>query len=607
MPPKKKKEDKKPEKSAESEEVSTKTEVIPTKKVVYAEIDEEVTEVYDKVRAVRAKNVYIVIPKRAIVFQSIVNLKILKRKAEDDNKTVYLITNDKNGIHLAQQVGMEVYNKSTGEGPALFSTETEDEQLRITPLKATVNSVEEQAPTRLTERKLSIGEILGKKNSKKTVDISKISSSATPQKKKEKTKFVLVAPNRHALIGLVVASVFILLIIIYIALPGVTVYLTPSASVLEKSVNITLADYQKNRSELESRPPHMIASYPIETDVTKTITHFATGKKFSENGANSSGKLTIINTVGNAWPLMAQTRFQTDDGIVFRINSSVTVPAATNDGPGKLEAFVIADQVDAYGAIVGERGNVGPERFTLPGLKGDSQSKLYAESYEPMTGGVTDYTTFISEQDIEAAKSRLNDELYKSAVDELKDAVVSKSELVGSPELYTLLEGEGAIKIGEAHIDVPSDLLEKDVSEFTITGDIDVSGVYYDHDAMLEILKSELLLKKSPQKDLLKINEDSTSYRIFEWDERTGKIKITANIKGIEQFSIDPKKENGQQLLNKIKEHIAGKNIEDAKLYIQNLPEINKVEIEAWPVWSPTIPSITDNIKFEIRDAVMVE
>jgi len=121
---------------------------------------------------------------------------------------------------------------------------------------------------------------------------------------------------------------------------------------------------------------------------------------------------------------------------------------------------------------------------------------------------------------------------------------------------------------------------------------------------MLEILKSELMLKKSPQKELLRINEKSTSYRIFDWDEDRGKIKVTANIKGIEQFSIDPTKDNGQRLLNKIKEHIVGKNIEEAKVYIQNLPEINKVQIDSWPVWAPTIPKLPDNIDFEVRDSV---
>ena len=124
---------------------------------------------------------------------------------------------------------------------------------------------------------------------------------------------------------------------------------------------------------------------------------------------------------------------------------------------------------------------------------------------------------------------------------------------------------------------------------------------------MLEILTNELTLKKSPQKELLRINEKSTTYRIFEWDDSYGKIKLTANIKGIEQYYIDENTDNGAKLLEKIKNHIAGKDIEEAKLYIQNLQQVNKVEIEIWPMWSPMLPNITDNIEFEIRDAVMVE
>ncbi len=65
--------------------------------------------------------------------------------------------------------------------------------------------------------------------------------------------------------------------------------------------------------------------------------------------------------------------------------------------------------------------------------------------------------------------------------------------------------------------------------------------------------------------------------------------------------------ENGQRLIEKIKEHIVGKDIEQAKNYIQNLPEINKVEIDSWPAWAPTIPNLPDNIEFEIRPAVDVQ
>ena len=581
-------------------------ESVPSKKVVYAEIDDEVTVLSDKINSVTGRHVYIVVPKRSILFQSIVNLKILKRKASDENKKIYLVTNDKNGIHLAHKTGIEVYNKANSEGkPALFSTEVDDERLRITPLLATVNSVEESVPTRLKERKLSISEILKKgKNKKSDVSVTKLHAPKKEKdKKSEKPKFVIVAPNKHALIGLVAVSLAILLFIVYIALPGATIYLTPAASVLERSVNITLADAQKNRAFLDSRPSHTIASHTISVDIEREITHRATGKRFSERGANASGTITVFNTTNSAWPLVSQTRFQTDEGIVFRTHTPVTVPSATNEGPGTVEIYVIADQVDAYGAVVGERGNiVEPTRFFLPGLREDSRSKLYAESSDPMTGGVTDFISYVSGEDIEAARNKLRDELLKNASVELRRAIEEKSALQNTR--YTLLEEDRAIQMGEIKIDIEPGLEGREIEDFKVSGTVPVSGIYYDYDAMLSILTDELLLRKSPQKELVRVNEDSISYRVFEWDEAAGRIRLTANIKAIEQFSIDPSKPGGANLISKISERIAGQDVEQAILYIQNLPEINKVRIESWPAWAPTVPSMSDNIKFEIVSVV---
>jgi len=583
-------------------------EVISKKKVIYIEIDDEIGSVYEKIAQVNTKHVYIVVPQRAVIFQSIVNLKILKRKAKEQSKNIYLITNDKNGLYLAQQAGIVVYEKAMeGSKFPLFSTEVNDEKLRITPLRASVNAIEEDTPTRLAEKKMSIGEILKKHRNNKPLSIAKINALKKNATKKA-PRFTIVSPNRHALIGLVSVSLIVLLVIIYVALPGVTIYLTPAASVLEKSANIILADYQKNKSELDTMPEHMIASYPITVTTKKTIDFLSTGKKFSERSANASGKITIINTLPSSWPLIPQTRFQTKDGIVFRIADSIDVPAATNAGPGKVEVFVTADPVDASGGIVGERGNIGPSRFFLPGLRSDSQSKLYAESYDTMKGGITDYIAYVTPEDIEAAKTKLSDELIKAAASDLKLAVAKKNEITeDATSDYMLLEGENSVKAAEPVITIPLDLENKELKSFALTGEISASGVYYSNKEMTEMLKKELMLKKSPQKELVRVNEDSVTYRIFERDADTGKVKVTANIKGIEQYEIDPDKENGARLLNKIKDHILGKNIDEAKAYIQNLPEINKVEIKSWPMWSPVIPSIPDNIKFEIQPAIVSE
>lgn len=588
--------------------VEEEAETVSAKKVVYAEIDDEVTVLADKIKSVTGRQVYIVVPKRAILFQSAVNLKILKRKAADDKKKIYLVTNDKNGVHLAQKTGIEVYNEANSEGkPALFSTEVDDERLRITPLLATVNAVEEEAPTRLKEKKLSISEILKKNKGKKgDVGISKIrpfkSDSEKKKKKPDKPRFVIVAPNKHALIGLVAVSLAILLFIVYIALPGATVYLTPAASVLERSVNITLADSERNRALLDTRPAHTIASHSVAMDVERKVSHSATGKRFSERGANASGTITIFNTENRDWPLVAQTRFQTDEGIVFRTSSPITVPRATTEGPGTAEIYVIADQVDAYGEVVGERGNIEPSRFFLPGLREESRTRLYAKSTEPMSGGVTDFIPYVSSKDIEAARNKLREELLKNAVVDLRGEVEKRGKADGVN--YKLLEGDRAVRIGDVNIATDPDLEGEEVENFELSGTVRVNGIYYDYDSLLSILTDELLLRKSPQKELVRVNEDSISYRIFEWNEDRGQIKVTANIKAIEQYSIDPSKPAGANFLSRIQERIVGQDVEQAIRYIQNLPEVNKVRIESWPAWAPTVPSMTDNIKFQILSVI---
>jgi len=594
-----------------------KSEVVLAKKVVYIELDDEVTTVYDRIKNLKIKHIYIVAPRRAVLFQSIVNLKILKRKADDTGKMLYLITNDTNGVYLAQQVGIAVYDKVSSEGrPILFSGDDEDEKLRITPLKASVNSAVEEAPTRRSERKLSISELLkeSKRHGGKLLDVTSISKKkenlnigakqVKKQEKKEekirKNNFVLVAPNKQALIGLMAVSVLILMVIFYIALPGATLIMTPAASVLEKSANVTLVDVVENQAELDAGTPHFIGAHRVVANIDKSVSHLATGKKSSPNASNSTGTITIVNKAGYEWPLIAETRFQTNEGLVYRIKQPVTVSANSS-----VETLVVADLLDAYGQVIGERGNIGPTTFFLPGLREGSRSVLYAESKGNLEGGRTDFVTFVTEEDINAARAKLKESLFRAIEEELKSEIALKNDVDSTD--YVLLTGEQAISTSDVTFDPIGDFVGTDVPQFEVSGTMTAFGYAYSSSEMLDLLTQELLLKKSPQKKLVRINENSVTYRIFEKDTVNGRLKLTANIKGIEEYDIDPEKENGARLIQKIKEHILGKDIEDAKNYIQNLPEINKVEIESWPAWSPTIPTVPDNIDIEIRDAVMVE
>ncbi len=586
------------------EEETPKKVKMPAKKVVYIEIDDEITAIYDRIKNLKMKNIYLVVPKRAVLFQSIVNLKILKRKAEDLEKNIFIITNDQNGIHLAGKIGLAVYDKLEGhDHPSLVSGKFLEEQNDITPLKASINTLDDEAPLRRNEKKFSISDLIrkGKKKLMPVINRRNMpvtgSMKAKEKQREERGRFVLVAPNKQALISLVVVSVMILLIITYIALPGATVTLTPKSDVINTSVNVILADIEANRAELDIRPLHEIPSYSITKKIQKALTYQARGMEF--RGENARGTITVINVSDNSWPLVPKTRFQTGEGLVFRLQTAVNVPAKQGDKPGTLDVQVVADEKDVYEKVIGERGNIGPTKFFLPGLSPENQKKLYAENKTAFSGGKTLVNKFITKEDLENAKKKMIEDLQAAAKVELEAEVKQKNE--DQKTNLALVTGRDAIATGEPKVTIPPNLEGQKLETFDIQGEMVASGVTYNKDELLSILTAELKLKKSPQKRLVYIDENSLTYKIIDYDRNTKKIKVTATIQGREEYDISPERDNGDRLIKKIKEHIIGKEIKEAESYIQNLPEIDKVKIESWPAWAPTLPGIPDNIKIEIK------
>lgn len=570
---------------------------VSPKKILYIELDDEITVIFDRVKHMKVKDIYLVVPRQALLFQSLVNLKILKRKIEEIGKNLQIITNDRNGVHLCQQISLSVYERIATEGK--FQKPVEDEEMRITPLKATINALEDDRPMRRKEKKVSISEILDQRKKKKIPILSEgldffwRKKDSNPKETQE-AKLVLVAPNRKALFALVSISALLLLIIFYVALPGVTILLTAKSNVIEHSANITFANYEANKSLLDRKSSKVLALYPIEVSVQRKIIHLSSGKIFQ--GENAKGVITIINTRSSPWQLIQRTRFQTPDGIVFRIGQSVSVPAnASRDVP------VTADEFDAFSQPIGERGNIGPAKFFLPGLSPENQKLLSGESKAPMAGGKTVVKKQISEDDIKAATERMRKELEQAALEELQKTVDEKTLLLGKNVKFSLLKGKGAYSSAEPKIDIPPNLAGQPFDQFEITGTVKANGVYFNMEELLEIMRAELKGKKNPQKRLVKIDEESMTYRIFDTDQNAKTMKVTATMKAIEEYDLDASKSTGERLIEKIKEHIVGKRIQDAKDYIINLPEIAQVEIKSWPVWAPTIPTVPDNIDVEVK------
>ena len=132
----------------------------------------------------------------------------------------------------------------------------------------------------------------------------------------------------------------------------------------------------------------------------------ATGSEEVEDRA--SGTITVYNDFSEeSQRLIANTRFETPSGLVYRVQNAVVVPGKTDAGPGTLEVTVYADEP-------GEAYNIGPvSRFTLPGLttEPDMFESIYARSMESMTGGFVGVRPVVNESVLASARAEMRDRL----------------------------------------------------------------------------------------------------------------------------------------------------------------------------------------------------
>jgi hypothetical protein len=184
----------------------------------------------------------------------------------------------------------------------------------------------------------------------------------------------------------------------------------------------------------------------IEKTGSKTIA--ATGKEQVETKA--SGDLIIYNNFNSSSQrLIKNTRFETSDGLIYRINDSVTVPGKTTKGgediPGSVRVTVYADDF-------GDKYNIGLTDFTIPGFKGSPRfDGFYARSATPMKGGFTGERLVAEADELVKAESEIKENLRQQLLSEAfsqkpeksllyEDAIFVEFELVADKEIGDSVE-----------------------------------------------------------------------------------------------------------------------------------------------------------------------
>ena len=290
----------------------------------------------------------------------------------------------------------------------------------------------------------------------------------------------------------------------------------------------------------------------------------ATATKVLEEKA--FGKLTIINTTDSPQVLVATTRFLTPDGILFRLKNQTTVPAK-----GRVEAEVYADKA-------GASGNIGPSRFTIPGLNPAKQKLIWAESQQAMSGG-TRSVRVVSPEDIARGEKLVLKKLEEEALQKYKDEVKEEFSDVVSKILSS--EVIALAKAGE----------EK--QNFIVRAKVKLALVPFSRSKLEEVAKVRLLLALPPDKELLSFDGEAVDVKLDNFDLKGDKATLRVYADG------DAVLKKTSPVLNV--EKIAGMRIEDAKKYLESFDSIESVKITSFPSWLKNIPTLKDHIVILIK------
>ncbi len=537
-------------------------------RILFVEPQDDIDKITSEIQVAKTDEIALVIPIKAIVLQSIISVKILRSNAEKAGKKISIVTRDKQGQKFSQQLGIP--------------TAADLEHLEESPIEKVIRkkNVSKKNTRRIQSRSFSPQ----KRKKEESVDL---------QKKKQEILELLSRPSKTLVFSICAVSVSLLLFITTLALPGATIRISPQKKVISTTINVTLTTGTMENAT-DSWRQYTLAAIPIESIFEKTIPFETVTKIFT--GKNASGTVTLVNKLDEEMSLRPGTRFQTDNGIVFRSKDWIKVIPHTQS-----EVALEADEFDIFGDTIGARGNIDTEqRMFLPGLDEKFREYIWAEVHNPFSGGVSGHRPEVSETDLDIAKKQIQEMILRDARKD-SEAFVERKNKLENRDLI-LLPGNEFIDTEILEIDIPDDIIGKHIDSFSVRSRMRVKMLSFSRKEMFSILRGALLKSVDPGMELITLEESSMYPEVLHVSPNKDKVKVTISTRGVEAYIIEPRTKNGVQFVNKVKEGVLGKTTDQAQKILENYREVALVEISLWPPIFRRIPRLPENISVKLLE-----
>lgn len=300
---------------------------------------------------------------------------------------------------------------------------------------------------------------------------------------------------------------------------------------------------------------------------------FIPGTSQKEVSTSASGQIVIYNNTSSSQTLIKTTRFENSDsdGLIFRLNSEVTVPARTISGgktiPGSITAAVTADQP-------GSKYNEGLIDLNVVAFKGTSKyTEIYARSKTPLAGGEIGTVPVVDSDSMNSASTNLENKIATDLTSKISKQLPGK---------FVIPDGAYQINFSTSTSATSTDGLNLEMSGTITAYALDTKSIF-------ESISSETQNDPFSNSDVKVL---SSNLKTISYNEASSTLTMDLNGSLTIDAAINPAD---------VLKAALGKSKEDALQAVQNIPGVDTVRINLTPIWKLKIPDDSSKISINIK------
>lgn len=554
--------------------------ILMNKDVIYIEPEDDITDIISKIKTSESHVVALVPPKKATVFRSAVNFKLLTKTAKDSDKHVVLITSETPLIKLAAATELPVA-KNLQSRPEVPKPDPEPDDPK-----------EENVIEGTVAKKIVVKDEDEEGKALESVDLSDDKASEEPEKGK-KTKKSPKVPNfnkfRKWIIFGAVTAVLLITFLVWALVFAPAAKITVALRTSSRNFSENISFVQDAAKEDADAGIFLLEEHSITKQTS--ITFAATGTK--DLGEKASGTLTLTRTGISSAPINipkntvftlsgfkyvsleeAVLRVPTDDDCAnYSLFSGCTLLKPTITKVIKVQAESAGDSSNLAAATSGWTSSI--TGFTI--------------SSSAMTGGTTKVIKIVSEQDIAEAKTHLVPASESAGKAELIADFPTALLSISSSLTASTKDPVSVPKVGE---EIKDDAEPPKLTQETVFMMYGVDRVKIEQ--YIRIKTASNLQNEADRKVYSTGVSDDSEKNKARIDQFTKTDeKITAKLKSLVQIGPEITE---QQIMDKT----LGKKIGEVQSQIKSINGVTSVSVETSFFWVSAIPDDPNKVSIEI-------